>query len=53
VAYDTRGFLEKNRDKFPDDLLELMQGSGNPLVAALFESESGTPGMPFFVPCLC
>jgi hypothetical protein len=52
VAYDTRGFLEKNRDKFPDDLLELMQGSANPLVAALFESESVTSGMPI-VPCPC
>lgn len=44
VTYDTSGFLEKNRDKFSDDLMELMQDSTNPLVAALFESDSLTSG---------
>ncbi|KRZ89681.1 Unconventional myosin-If [Trichinella sp. T8] len=36
VEYDVEGFCEKNRDTLFDDLIQLMQSSGNELVLSLF-----------------
>eukprot|EP01114_Cavostelium_apophysatum_P017815 TRINITY_DN5376_c0_g1_i1.p1 TRINITY_DN5376_c0_g1~~TRINITY_DN5376_c0_g1_i1.p1 ORF type:complete len:951 (-),score=287.82 TRINITY_DN5376_c0_g1_i1:42-2894(-) len=37
VAYDTTGFLEKNKDTLQDDLIDLMQSSSLPFVKSLLE----------------
>ncbi|CAI9727339.1 myosin-VIIa-like isoform X1 [Octopus vulgaris] len=39
VFYDTRGFLEKNRDTFSVDLIHLIQTSSNAFLTDLFVSE--------------
>uniref|UniRef100_A0A0L8FWF8 Myosin-VIIa n=1 Tax=Octopus bimaculoides TaxID=37653 RepID=A0A0L8FWF8_OCTBM len=39
VFYDTRGFLEKNRDTFSVDLIHLVQTSSNAFLTNLFVSE--------------
>jgi len=39
VFYDTRGFLEKNRDTFSGDLLQLIEISGNKFLQMLFRSD--------------
>ncbi|XP_060079316.1 myosin-VIIa-like [Ylistrum balloti] len=36
VFYDAKGFLEKNRDTFSPDLLQLIQTSSNPFLSGLF-----------------
>lgn len=36
VFYDTRGFLEKNRDTFSADLIQLIQASSNQFLKSLF-----------------
>jgi myosin heavy subunit len=36
VAYETANFLEKNRDTLAEDLVALLNGSGLPLVKAIF-----------------
>lgn len=36
VFYDTRGFLEKNRDSFSGDLLQLISSSSNRFLQAVF-----------------
>ncbi|XP_046839992.1 unconventional myosin-X-like isoform X2 [Xenia sp. Carnegie-2017] len=44
VYYTTTGFLEKNRDTFRDDLLNLLQNSRSDFVYDLFEHMKPTPG---------
>ncbi|KAK7499213.1 hypothetical protein BaRGS_00009473, partial [Batillaria attramentaria] len=39
VFYDSRGFLEKNRDTFSADLVHLVQASKNKFVQMLFSSD--------------
>ncbi|CAG0899982.1 unnamed protein product, partial [Cyprideis torosa] len=39
VFYDTRGFLEKNRDTFSADLLQLIHVSGNQFLKTIFEED--------------
>lgn len=39
VFYETRGFLEKNRDTFNIDLLQLIQGSKNNYLKKLFHDD--------------
>lgn len=39
VFYDSKGFLEKNRDSFSMDLKEIIFQSSNPLLVTLFENE--------------
>ncbi|XP_066268057.1 unconventional myosin-VIIa-like isoform X2 [Branchiostoma lanceolatum] len=39
VYYDTRGFLEKNRDRFHADLLDLVQTSNNKFLKGLFQKD--------------
>ncbi|GAB1609908.1 myosin-VIIa-like [Argonauta hians] len=41
VFYDTKGFLEKNRDTFSGDLIHLVQASSNAFLTKLFVSEVG------------
>lgn len=41
VFYDTRGFLEKNRDTFSADLIQLIQVSNNKFLQNLFIQEIG------------
>lgn len=41
VFYDTRGFLEKNRDTFSADLLQLIHISTNKFLTALFAEDIG------------
>ncbi|GFY49046.1 myosin-VIIa [Trichonephila inaurata madagascariensis] len=41
VFYDTRGFLEKNRDTFSADLIQLIQVSNNKFLQNLFVHEIG------------
>ncbi|CAG2104686.1 unnamed protein product [Medioppia subpectinata] len=41
VFYDTRGFLEKNRDTFNADLVQLIQVSKNSFLQSLFTQEFG------------
>ncbi|KAL3848316.1 hypothetical protein ACJMK2_019184 [Sinanodonta woodiana] len=40
VFYDARGFLEKNRDTFSGDLLQLVQTSSNKFVKTLFTADN-------------
>ncbi|XP_069105456.1 myosin-VIIa-like isoform X1 [Argopecten irradians] len=39
VFYDAKGFLEKNRDTFSPDLLQLIQTSSNPFLSGLFSQD--------------
>lgn len=39
VYYDSKGFLEKNRDALSPDLIQLMETSANKLLKQVFESE--------------
>ena len=39
VSYDVRGFCDRNRDIFNDDLIELMQSSGSNLIGQLFKEK--------------
>ncbi|XP_052782593.1 myosin-VIIa-like isoform X3 [Mya arenaria] len=39
VFYDSKGFLEKNRDTFSPDLLQIIQGSGNKFLKGLFSHD--------------
>uniref|UniRef100_UPI0037E7D6D8 unconventional myosin-VIIb n=1 Tax=Semicossyphus pulcher TaxID=241346 RepID=UPI0037E7D6D8 len=39
VYYDSRGFLEKNRDALSTDLIQLMETSNNKLLKQVFQSE--------------
>lgn len=39
VLYASKGFLEKNRDLLPPLVLDVLSGSGNPLIASLFRDE--------------
>lgn len=39
VFYDSKGFLEKNRDSFSMDLKEMIFQSSNPLLVTLFEQD--------------
>ena len=39
VFYDSRGFLEKNRDTFSPDLLQVIQSSSNPFLTSLFQQD--------------
>lgn len=39
VTYQVEGFLDKNRDTVRQDILEVMEGSGNSLVAHLFSPD--------------
>jgi len=41
VFYDTRGFLEKNRDTLSADLLQLIHISTNPFLQMLFADDIG------------
>lgn len=41
VFYDTRSFLEKNRDTFSNDLLQLVAISGNKFLKQLFHDDIG------------
>lgn len=41
VFYDTRGFLEKNRDTFSADLIQLIQASSNRFLQSLFIADIG------------
>ncbi|GAB6021168.1 hypothetical protein CHUAL_003798 [Chamberlinius hualienensis] len=41
VFYDTRGFLEKNRDTFSGDLIQLITSSKNKYLFTLFHTEIG------------
>ncbi|XP_025836216.1 myosin-VIIa isoform X1 [Agrilus planipennis] len=41
VFYDTRGFLEKNRDTFSADLLQLVAASCNKFLQQLFSNDIG------------
>ncbi|KAJ1606865.1 putative myosin-related protein [Cryptosporidium canis] len=40
VIYDTRGFLEKNRDQLHSDVTDLLKSSGSCLIIELFDSKS-------------
>ena len=42
VVYDARGFLEKNRDTFSGDLLQLVETSSNKFLKHLFYEEMST-----------
>ncbi|XP_074524694.1 unconventional myosin-VIIb [Halichoeres trimaculatus] len=42
VFYDSKGFLEKNRDALSSDLIQLMETSSNKLLKQLFQSELST-----------
>ncbi|KAH3808644.1 hypothetical protein DPMN_137001, partial [Dreissena polymorpha] len=39
VFYDSKGFLEKNRDTFSGDLLQVIQNSGNKFVVTIFKQD--------------
>eukprot|EP01135_Chromosphaera_perkinsii_P006289 Nk52_evm18s485 gene=Nk52_evmTU18s485 len=39
VTYESEGFVEKNRDRLPPNLVSIMQQSTNPCVSELFESD--------------
>ena len=39
VFYETKGFLEKNRDTFSGDLIQLVQSSQNKFLRSLFKEE--------------
>jgi myosin-7 len=39
VFYDVRGFLEKNRDTFSGDLIQLIQTSRNKYLVGLFKQD--------------
>ncbi|XP_060573750.1 myosin-VIIa-like isoform X3 [Ruditapes philippinarum] len=39
VFYDSKGFLEKNRDTFSGDLLQVIQSSGNTFLLDLFKQD--------------
>ncbi|XP_076323728.1 myosin-VIIa-like isoform X2 [Tachypleus tridentatus] len=41
VFYDTRGFLEKNRDTFSGDLIQLIQVSNNKFLKNIFSEDMG------------
>ncbi|OQV23320.1 Myosin-VIIa [Hypsibius exemplaris] len=41
VLYESKGFLEKNRDSFSGDLIQLIQSSKNKLLRAIFKEEMG------------
>ncbi|KAF2077800.1 hypothetical protein CYY_000921 [Polysphondylium violaceum] len=41
VAYDTQGFLDKNKDTVSDDLLGLLQGAKNKFIVELFSAPKG------------
>ncbi|XP_060080055.1 myosin-IIIb-like [Ylistrum balloti] len=38
VEYDAMGFLEKNRDRLPGDVLNMLRASNNEVVRALFQT---------------
>ncbi|XP_021363732.1 myosin-IIIb-like isoform X9 [Mizuhopecten yessoensis] len=38
VEYDANGFLEKNRDRLPGDVLNMLRASSNEVVRALFQT---------------
>ncbi|XP_033727991.1 LOW QUALITY PROTEIN: myosin-IIIb-like [Pecten maximus] len=38
VEYDATGFLEKNRDRLPGDVLNMLRASNNEVVRALFQT---------------
>ena len=40
VTYESTSFLEKNKDTLNKDLIELLEGSGNSFLAALFPREA-------------
>ncbi|CAM4624535.1 unnamed protein product [Leuciscus chuanchicus] len=42
VYYDSKGFLEKNRDALSSDVIQLMQTSSNKLLKQIFHSELST-----------
>uniref|UniRef100_A0A8C2C504 Si:ch73-194h10.2 n=1 Tax=Cyprinus carpio TaxID=7962 RepID=A0A8C2C504_CYPCA len=42
VYYDTKGFLEKNRDALSSDVIQLMQTSSNKLLKQIFHNELST-----------
>ncbi|XP_052455434.1 unconventional myosin-VIIa isoform X2 [Carassius gibelio] len=42
VYYDTKGFLEKNRDALSSDVIQLIQTSSNKLLKQIFRNELGT-----------
>ena len=39
VFYDSNGFLEKNRDTFSPDLLQVIQTSSNQFLTSLFQQD--------------
>ena len=39
VFYDSQGFLEKNRDTFSPDLLQVIQSSSNKFLSGLFQQD--------------
>ncbi|KAK9973280.1 hypothetical protein ABG768_024020 [Culter alburnus] len=42
VYYDSKGFLEKNRDALSSDIIQLMQTSSNKLLKQIFHNEIST-----------
>ncbi|XP_034744582.1 unconventional myosin-VIIb-like isoform X2 [Etheostoma cragini] len=45
VYYDSRGFLEKNRDAVSFDIIKMVEMSTNKLLRQIFESELSTNGL--------
>ena len=48
VFYDTRGFLDKNRDTFNADLLQLIHNTSNKFLQQLFVEDIGKNGSLLF-----
>jgi hypothetical protein len=45
VKYDTTGFLEKNRDRLPVEVVNLLRASDNNVVRSLFQTPLTKTGM--------
>ena len=49
VFYDSQGFLEKNRDTFSPDLLQVIQSSSNKFLSSLFQQDYYIVSFIFFI----
>lgn len=45
VEYDVQGFLEKNRDRLPAEIVNIMRSSENKVVKALFQTPLTKTGL--------
>lgn len=45
VEYDVAGFLEKNRDRLPVEIINILRGSENSVVKTIFKTPLSKTGM--------